>query len=132
MLAANVVGRVVPIDAYGVYRLYREEDGDLAVRYVGRGRVQERVLEREGAYDAFDWATVLSSDAEGDAFLAECQMYHSYGPENLENEIHPEWPDGRPDLPACSQKAGTIKVVKQYKAKVKMLKKHAKEGGHHD
>lgn len=90
----------------GVYLLMaKAQGGKLIVCYVGRSdddlysRLQDHVT--EGEYVAFYYR---ECEDEDDAYLSECEEFHRYGKvQHLDNEMHPDRPDFRDDLPVCSE-----------------------------
>ena len=85
---ANVVAGCI-----GVYVLDKTTSGPFKVSYVGRsdsdvaGRLKKWVV--DGGYEFFQFKYMPSATA---AYELECQIYHAFS--NLDNEIHPDAPDG--------------------------------------
>lgn len=90
----------------GVYLLLaKAQSGKLIVCYVGRSdddlyaRLQDHVA--DGEYVAFYYR---ECDDEDDAYFSECEEFHRYGKvPHLDNEVHPDRPNFRKDLPVCSE-----------------------------
>ena len=95
VLNHKTVHEVVGNSEYGWYWLGREWcDGVPQVNYVGRSDndLAGRILKpREHEY-LFFWVRVVNTVHE--AFNGECEDWHKFGADALDNKIHPDRPDG--------------------------------------
>ena len=79
----------------GNYALGKEnKEGGLIIKYVGRadkdlnGRLKSWVDERSYTHFKYSYASSIKN-----AFEEECRNYHDW--KNLDNDIHPDRPDGK-------------------------------------
>ncbi|MEQ1812218.1 MAG: hypothetical protein ABL889_19980 [Terricaulis sp.] len=95
---------VLPFGIGGYALGHMRSDGKMEVRYVGRScdalnsRLKDHV--REGKYTAFGYQPCVT---DNDCYLLECELYHEFGAEALDNEIHPAGIDFLDVCPYCGR-----------------------------
>jgi hypothetical protein len=81
--------------APGVFMVgYTKENGAFVVRYVGRSDSDVRTELRRQPLDEmarFKWAETSSQMS---AFDTQCELYHEFGADSLDNDEHPPRPKG--------------------------------------
>lgn len=83
----------------GVYKLYNTRSGP--IRYVGSTKnLRQRLLTwaSQGSYSYFEYEF---ADTRDQAYKRETNLYHYYGPSQLDNDQHPPRPNQRVKCPAC-------------------------------
>jgi len=94
VLDNETIDKEVTRTSSGAYALGKVGDNTFYVSYVGRsdddlnGRLKNWVGKK---YSSFKFEYYASPKA---AFEKECNLYHDFGPEGLDNDIHPRRPDG--------------------------------------
>lgn len=96
-------------DEYGVYLLTHEAEDDdsiIVVVYVGRGIIQDRLVDHLDKGKKALHFFYKPLDDEEDGFREECRLFHRYGKRHhLYNKIHPPVPAGSPkNRPRCSER----------------------------
>lgn len=95
ILTSNKIDETVKKVSSGVYALGRVNDKKIfIIKYVGRSDddLNDRLHDWVGEYNHFKASYYNSVKA---AFEKECSIYHDFGEnEKLDNEIHPDRPDG--------------------------------------
>ncbi|MCV0372409.1 MAG: hypothetical protein K5793_02515 [Nitrosarchaeum sp.] len=92
----NGIENAVKENKKGNYALGRKgDDGTFFVSYIGRSDndLRQELLVRLDTHKHSHFKASYANSAE-EAFKKECQNYHDFDPEKLENEIHPDKPNG--------------------------------------
>lgn len=94
-LTKEQIKKNVEADKIGNYALGRidKEDDKFIVKYVGRSDdcLRTRLKDYIDEYDKFKFSY---ADSVKDAFEKECNNYHDFGENKLDNKIHPDRPEG--------------------------------------
>jgi len=79
----------------GSYLLANERDGMLCTLYAGRSDTSlRRRLQEHLCAKKFNRFKIFQADNELESYYKECAIYHSLSDILLENERHPDHPDG--------------------------------------
>lgn len=92
-LTSSGVDNAVTKASAGAYALGKSDGGTFYVSYIGRSDsdVNARLKKHVGKYNQFKFDYFGSPKA---AFEKECNLYHDFGANYLDNEIHPDRPEG--------------------------------------
>jgi len=93
---APTINQVIHDNKIGNYALgSKNEKGGLNASYVGRSDTDVKI-ELHARLQTHKHPHFKCSYANSvkEAYEKECKNYHDFGPDNLENEIHPAAPDG--------------------------------------
>jgi hypothetical protein len=100
----RILATVTSNGSPGAYALGdSRSDGTFVVRYVGRSDsdIAARLQDWVGSYKQFKFGYLSTAEA---AFAKECNLYHDFGPEGLDNTVHPAKPTGsKSKCPRCGQ-----------------------------
>jgi len=91
-LNIQTIDEVVILKSAGVYALAKMVEGNsFHISYVGRSDddINRRLKDWVDKYALFKFEYYVSPRT---AFEKECNIYHYFGPEGLDNEAHPERP----------------------------------------
>ena len=93
-LDSDTIDRIVTRTSAGAYALGRVSDKTFYISYIGRSDndVHGRLKKWAEKYSSFKFEYYGSPKA---AFEKECNLYHDWGEsEKLDNDIHPQRPEG--------------------------------------
>ena len=89
----ETIDAVVTLKSAGAYALgKRGEDNVFYISYVGRSDddINTRLKDWVGKYAQFKFEYYSSPKA---AFEKECNLYHDFGEDSLDNKVHPDRPE---------------------------------------
>jgi hypothetical protein len=96
---SDEIDDLVAGDRIGNYALGVMRDDTFIVKYVGRSDIDLKAELTRRLILGYPKFKFSYADSEKDAFEKECQNYHDFGgKEKLDNERHPDRPDGMDDL----------------------------------
>jgi hypothetical protein len=91
-LDEKTIDTYVTLKSAGAYALGKTTDNTYYISYVGRSDddINGRLKDWVGKYAQFKFEFYPSPKA---AFEKECNLYHDFGPEGLDNKEHPDRPE---------------------------------------
>lgn len=104
----EVIDREVPVGVVGNYLLsegLRSAENRLVVTYVGRSTdLNRRLKEHLADKERYVWFWYATAKSEYEAYLQECEDYHTYGlVHTLNNAIHPAGVNSENRCPICGR-----------------------------
>ncbi len=103
-LDTDTINRTVPNAVIGAYVLGFQQPNTFSISYVGRSDedLKQRLISHTNEkYTDFKFIVLPSKE---EAFYKECNLYHDWGENTLDNKKHPDRPEGTNyQCPRCNE-----------------------------